>query len=120
MRVAGLGFRSSATTASLADALQRAGGRVDLVATAESKAAAPVFRAFAQGLGLAARGIAPESLAGMTTLTHSRVVAERFGVGSLAEAAALAAAGPGGRLVGPRAVSADGLATAAIAERIDG
>jgi cobalt-precorrin 5A hydrolase len=34
----------------------------------------------------------------------------------VAEAAALAAAGPGARLRGPRAVSADGTATAAIAE----
>ena len=37
-------------------------------------------------------------------------------VGS-AEAAALALAGPGARLRGPRAISADGTATAAIAER---
>jgi cobalt-precorrin 5A hydrolase len=39
-----------------------------------------------------------------------------FGTGSIAEASALVAAGPGARLRGPRAVSADGTATAAIAE----
>ncbi|NNK15876.1 MAG: precorrin methylase, partial [Sulfitobacter sp.] len=36
--------------------------------------------------------------------------------GSLAEAAALAAAGPNARLVAARVVSGDGMATAAIAE----
>ncbi|PTE19863.1 precorrin methylase, partial [Cereibacter changlensis JA139] len=35
------------------------------------------------------------------------------------EAAALAAAGPGARLLGPRVTSADGRATAAIAEGRD-
>ena len=48
-------------------------------------------------------------------LTQSAKVAERFGTGSVAEAAALAAAGPGAQLLGPRVVSGDGLATAAIA-----
>jgi cobalt-precorrin 5A hydrolase len=51
---------------------------------------------------------------GVTTQSP-RVQALR-GVGSVAEAAALAAAGPGARLLGPRAVSACGTATAALAE----
>lgn len=119
MRAAGFGFRASATVASLMDAFERAGGRADMIATAEEKAAAPAFRAFARGLGLTAQGVASDRLAGMTTLSRSARVAARFCTGSLAEAAALAAAGPGARLLGPRAVSEDGLATAAIAERID-
>ena len=49
-------------------------------------------------------------------MTQSDKVAEHFGTGSVAEAAALAAAGAGARLLGPRAVSADATAVAAIAE----
>jgi cobalt-precorrin 5A hydrolase len=52
-------------------------------------------------------------------MTQSARVRERFGTGSVAEASALAAAGPGARLLGPRVISGDGLATAAIAERKD-
>jgi cobalt-precorrin 5A hydrolase len=120
MRVAGIGFRAAATVESLADALGRAGGGVDLLATACGKVNTPAFLAFARDLGLPVLGIARDALARERTLTHSSRVADRFGTGSLAEAAALAAAGPGARLVAPRAVSADGLATAAIAERTDG
>lgn len=119
MRVAGFGFRSAATPASLADALSRAGEAADLLATVEAKVSAPAFVAFAAARRLAVQGIAPAALAGQTTLTRSPRVEARFGTGSLAEAAALAAAGPGARLLGPRVVSADGLATAAIAERTD-
>jgi cobalt-precorrin 5A hydrolase len=113
--VAGLGFRKAATLASLQDALARAGGAADRLATAETKAEAPVARALAETLGVAICGIRREMLAAQTVLTHSAVVAERFGTGSVAEAAALAAAGPGARLLGPRMLSGDGLATAAIA-----
>lgn len=119
MRVAGFGFRSAATVASLRDALDRAGGRVDRLATAADKAATPVFRAFAGEMRLPVLAVAPEGLADRPTITQSARVAARFGAGSLAEAAALAAAGPGARLLGPRVISGDGLATAAIAERMD-
>jgi cobalt-precorrin 5A hydrolase len=115
MRVAGIGFRGAAVLSSLQDALQRAGGEIDLLATAEKKAETPVARALAATLDLNMRGISRDLLAQQDTLTHSAKVAERFGTGSVAEAAALAAAGPGGRLLGPRVISADGLATAAIA-----
>ncbi len=119
MRVAGFGFRSAATAASLRDALDRAGGGADGLATSADKAATPVFRGFAGEMRLPVLAVAPESLADQPTITHSARVAARFGTGSLAEAAALIAAGPGARLLGPRAISGDGLATAAIAERID-
>lgn len=119
MRVAGFGFRSAATVASLKDALRLAGGGADRLATATDKAAAPVFRAFAEAMQLPVLGVAREGLAPQPTMTQSARVAARFGAGSLAEAAALAGAGPGARLLGPRVVSGDGLATAAIAERMD-
>ena len=119
MRVAGFGFRSAATAASLRDALDRAGGGADGLATSADKAATPVFRGFAGEMRLPVLAVAPESLADQPTITHSPRVAARFGTGSLAEAAALAAAGPGARLLAPRAVSLDKQATAAIAERTE-
>ena len=119
MRVAGLGFRGAATFESLYDALERAGGNVEALATAEVKSMQPAVRILAKALGLPLHSIPRARLAAETTLTHSAKVAERFGTGSVAEAAALAAAGPGARLLGPRVVSGDGLATAAIAIRSD-
>lgn len=115
MRVAGIGFRASATVASLDDALARAGGAADMIATSREKAAAPVLVAFAADRGLAVRAVGQDEMAGVVTLTRSARVKARFGTGSLAEAAALVAAGPGARLTGARVVSGDGLATAAIA-----
>lgn len=119
MRVAGLGFRSVATVASLRDALARAGGQVDLLATEAGKATGTVVGELTASLGLRICAVDQSLLAKQVTLSHSTRVAEKFGTGSVAEAAALAAAGPGARLVGPRVVSGDGLATAAIAERTD-
>jgi cobalt-precorrin 5A hydrolase len=119
MRVAGIGFRGAATLASLKDALLRAGGDADALATADAKARAPVMQALAAELGLSIRAIDRQSLGAEVTLTQSPKVAERFGAGSVAEAAALAAAGPGSALLAPRAISRDGLATAAIAVRRD-
>ena len=112
MRVAGIGFNSHATQASVQDALAAAGGGVALLATAEAKAAR--LRSFE--LGLPVRGIASGDMARQSVLTRSARVVALYGTGSVAEAAALAAAGPGARLLGPRVTSADGSATAAIAE----
>jgi cobalt-precorrin 5A hydrolase len=118
MRVAGFGFRANAPLAALKDALARAGGGpLDALATAAAKAEAPVFRALAAELGLPVLAQPPEALQAQTTPTRSPRIATRFGTGSLAEAAALAGAGPGARLIGPRAISTDRTATAAIAER---
>ncbi len=117
MRVAGLGFRGAATFESLNDALERAGGNVDALATAEIKAGQPAVRILAKALGLPLLSISRARLGAEETLTHSSLVEAQFGTGSVAEAAALAAAGPGARLLGPRVASGDGLATAAIAER---
>lgn len=120
MRVAGIGFRGAATVASLRDAVARAGGGAEALATAADKAEAPVAQMLAAELGVPLRGLTRDELAAQVTPTQSARVAERFGTGSVAEAAALAAAGPGARLLGARVVSGDGLATAAIAERKDG
>jgi cobalt-precorrin 5A hydrolase len=118
MRVAGFGFRKGATLAALQDALARAGGTdgLDALATADDKAAG--LQPLAGLLHLPVQAIGAEALRAQTTVTRSARVHALYGTGSLAEAAALAAAGPSARLLAPRAQSQDGTATAAIAERI--
>lgn len=118
MKIAGIGFRETAGIDSLRSALMSAGGidGVMALATVAEKAEAVALVALAAELHLPIRAIAPRALAAIETQSWSDRVAARFGSGSLAEAAALAAAGPTARLLGPRAVSADGMATAAIAE----
>ena len=120
MRVVGFGFRGGADMASLQDALTRvlaeAGGSIDAIVTESGKSRAPAFRDLAQALKLPGLGITAEDLAQMITPTQSERVIDKFGTGSLAEAAALAAAGPQARLVAERVISGDGKATAALAE----
>lgn len=117
MRVAGIGFRRAADIAALRAALAAAGGLGELcaLATTTDKAAAPVLARLARELGLPVLGIPPAALAGRATPTRSPRILARLATGSLAEAAALVAAGTGGRLLGPRALSPDRSATAAIA-----
>jgi len=116
MRIAGLGFRTGAPEAALAAALTAAGGAkgLDALATVDEKV--QYIAAFAAALGLPVHGVPATALRGIATPTRSARVMARFGTGSLAEAAALAAAGRGARLVSARAVSPDAMATAAIAE----
>jgi cobalt-precorrin 5A hydrolase len=118
MRVAGLGFNSEANIESLRDALAAAGGAggLDALATASDKADAAALLALARELGLTVKAVLAEVLAGMETTTHSMRVAATRGTGSLAEAAALGAAGRNARLISTRVVSRDRTATAAIAE----
>jgi len=119
MKVAGMGFRAKADIASLRAALTAAGGAdgVTALATSDSKAGAATFVAFAAELGLPIKSISLADLAAQGTLTESARVRAKTGAGSLAEAAALAAIGSDARLLGPRAVSDDHMATAAIAVR---
>lgn len=118
MRVAGIGFRSAAELASLRDALTRAAGAdgLDAIVTEAAKARSEVFRTFALELGLPGLGVATADLEQMLTPTQSQRIIDRFGTGSLCEAAALVMAGPGAELIAERCVSKDGMATVAIAE----
>lgn len=118
MIVAGFGFRGAAGIASLHDALVRAGGgaTVSVLATVADKADSPVFRQFARELALPVHRIPQPALSGVTTRTLSPAALSARRTGSVAEAAALAAAGPGGRLVRARIVSADRMATCALAD----
>ncbi len=124
MKVAGIGFRSTATAADLRAALTLAGEHVDALASVAGKAEAPAMQEFARAAGLPVIALQEQDIAGEQTLTCSPRIKARFGTGSLAEAAALAGArhgvpGARARLLAPRVVTADGLATAAIAERLE-
>jgi cobalt-precorrin 5A hydrolase len=77
---------------------------------------APEVAALAAQAGLPLRLVAETALAGVDTPTRSARMLARYGTGSLAEAAALVAAGPGARITQPRVVAPDGSATLAIAE----
>lgn len=118
MIVVGFGFRASADEAALAAALRAAqaaaGVVVQALATAADKAQAPELVALALRLNLPLIAVPQAALGSSGTL--SRKIPARYGGRSLAEASALAAAGPGARLLTGRIGSADGKAMAAIAE----
>lgn len=118
MKVAGFGFKSDATLDSLRDALRASGGSDGLaaIATVSDKADAEALKQLARECGLPIMAVDARMLAGIVTPTQSQRIADTFGTGSVAEAAALAAAGPHARLVATRVVSQDRTATAAIAE----
>ena len=118
MIVAGFGFRKSATAASLLDAYARSrGGAVaELFATLDAKAGSQTFLNAGLTMGIAAKPVTLTAAQGVVTLTNSEASVAAHGVGSVAEAAAMAAAGPGAKLLAPRSVSADGMATCALAE----
>lgn len=118
MKVAGFGFKKDVALASLRDALLAAGGPEGLaaVATVSDKADTESLKQLARECGVPIKAVPADVLAGVDTPTQSERVAERFGTGSIAEAAALAAAGSRARLIVTRVVSQDRTATAAIAE----
>lgn len=118
MKVAGFGFKKDVSLASLREALLAAGGPEGLaaVATVGDKADAEVLKQLARECGLPIKVLPADVLSGIDTPTQSKLVVEKFGTGSVAEAAALAAAGPRARLIATRVVSQDRTATAAIAE----
>lgn len=120
--VAGIGFRRGTDAAEIAGLIGRALGRAGAVpgdlcaiATAADRAGEPAIRDAAATFGLSPLPIAPAALEacdGRVPTRSSRIERLR-GVGSLAEAAALAAAGPDAHLALPRIASAG--ATCALA-----
>lgn len=120
IRVLGIGCRGGATGQSLAEAANKAlscaPGPLDRLATLEERAGTDTVSAFAARHGLALVALTEAALAGCFTATRSARIEARFGTGSVAEAAALVAAGRGARLCAVRQVSTDGTVTAAIAE----
>ena len=122
MMVAGIGCRrgtsADAIESAIMAALAQAGPashRIDLIATAAFKGDEPGIAAAAAARGIRLILVAQADLNRVgNRATHSRRVAGLMGVGSVAEAAALAAGGPAARLVVPRIVI--GPATCALAE----
>lgn len=118
MIVAGFGFRTAATAQSLADALAATGfpESLDACATASDKAETAVMQDFCQAQNLTCTAISEQELQAAQTQTHSAFSQQSRKTGSVAEAAALSAAGPGARLLVTRHISNDRMATCAIAQ----
>ena len=117
MIVAGFGFRQGAALASLqaAFALAQDGHEpVTLLATADNKFEG--LRSLGDALGLPVIGVANAALTATETPTRSPASFAAYGTGSVAEASALAAAGPEARLLTSRHISPDRMATCAIAQ----
>jgi cobalt-precorrin 5A hydrolase len=123
--VAGIGCRKGAAAAEIAAAIATALSRCGLapdalsgLATSSAKGGEPGIRGAASTLGVPLILVQQCALeaAGARTATKSQRVLAHTGVPSLAEAAALAAAGPAGRLLAPRVVV--GPATCALAQAV--
>ena len=117
MIVAGFGFRADATLASLQDALASAlYGQPQVTRLATPRDKAPLVERLAEAMDLLLVAIDPDALCAAQTATKSAFSLKIRQTGSVAEACALAAAGPGARLLTPRHISHDRMATCAIAE----
>lgn len=114
MIVAGLGFRRGASAESLGAALALV-GKADAIATAEDKVNEAGLLRLANDLGLKVHGVSRAAMAAQGIEGSARVMAE-YGTGSVAEASALAVAGPGARLIVGRRTGPDGMAVVALAK----
>ncbi len=119
--VVGIGFRENASAQSIGEALaaavEQAGSAASMIAVPEDKAGHPALCAAALLAGLPIKKVSIYAMrrADPRVPTRSGAVLQRRGVGSVCEAAALAAAGAGARLIVPRLLSADRHAAAAAA-----
>ncbi|MBL8570554.1 MAG: cobalamin biosynthesis protein [Phreatobacter sp.] len=111
MIAAGIGLRPGTDEKDIRACLDLALARLDLamdsigcLATAAARAAEPGLTRLAMALGVPVVAIPDEALRGEDAgcATRSTRVVALYGVGSVAEAAALAAAGPRANLVLPR------------------
>lgn len=117
MIVAGFGFRKHAKAESLSDAYALIANeyQVSAIATLSDKADSAPFRKFARSLALPVCRVSEEDASKIETRTNSAFSLAERQTGSVAEATALAAAGPGAELVHARVISVDGMATCALA-----
>lgn len=113
--IAGIGIRPGTDAADILACLDQALAQAGLageaglrLATLESRVAEPGMIGAAASRTAELVAIPDEALKGFeaSCATRSTRIASLYGVGSVAEAAALAAAGPGGTLVQPRIVTA--------------
>ncbi len=120
----GLGFRRACTAGTLVALVRRALAATgappqDLVVATVAEKDRPVLHEAAAILGLPVRILSKEAMSDVEdrlTVRSDRVQA-CLGIPSVAEAAALTAAGPGARLILPRIATAD--ATCAVAASAD-
>jgi cobalt-precorrin 5A hydrolase len=122
MIAAGIGCKRGAPASDIEAAVRAALARaqigaaaLDVVATIDAKSGEAGIRAAAETFGVSLIVVPEPALAaaGGRVATHSERVAAFARVGSVAEAAALAAAGPASKLIVPRLVV--GFATCALA-----
>lgn len=113
--VAGIGLRPGTSEADILACLDDALAAAGLPAGGSMRFATLASRLGEPGIAAAARtrnaelvAIPDEALKGFeaSCATRSTRIASLYGVGSVAEAAALAAAGPGGELIQPRIATA--------------
>ncbi|WP_291548899.1 cobalamin biosynthesis protein [Bosea sp. (in: a-proteobacteria)] len=113
--IAGIGIRPGTEAADILACLDEALAQARLAGSAVPRLATLASRASEVGMIAAAAArdaqliaIPDEALKGFeaSCATRSTRIASLYGVGSVAEAAALAAAGPGGTLVQPRIATA--------------
>ena len=114
MRIAGLGFRKGVSAESLAEALAQV-APYDAVATVAGKAMEPGLQRLISDLGLPFHAVSQEALQA-SERAGSALARLFYKTGSVAESSALAAAGPGARIVVARVKTPDGMAVAAVAE----
>jgi cobalt-precorrin 5A hydrolase len=122
MIAAGIGCRRGAPASDIEAAIHAAllrarinADALDVIATIGAKSAEAGIRAVAEKLGASLIVVPQRELAAANTRveTHSERVSALIGVGSVAEAAALAAAGSASKLIVPRIIV--GAATCALA-----
>ena len=116
MIVAGFGCRSGADEESLQAALSAHGKSVAALATLTHKE--PLLAPLARALNLPLILVDAAALVGVSTPTRSAASLAAYSTGSVAEAVALIAAGPGAQLVASRLISPDGEATCALARGV--
>lgn len=123
MIAVGLGLRPGTELTDIRTCVEAALGRLDLdisavgcLATVAARAAEPGLIALAAAIGAPVIGIPDGALRGQDAgcATRSTRIVSLFGVGSVAEAAALAAAGASASLILPRIVM--GRVTCALAQ----
>lgn len=121
MIVAGFGFTSKASVDSLRAALSATGfsDQVDLLGAPYDKALQPCILDLARDRRVLIKTVMPAQLEAIQTSTQSVLSRLLRRTGSVAEAAALAAAGPGATLIITRKISEDRMATCAIAKGAD-
>ena len=118
----GLGFRQAVTIKSFENVIHQVyhltelPGPIKALATLDTKALDPALQEFAAAKKITLISVSLENLKLQITPTQSPAAQAAYGLGSIAEAAALSAAGDGSYLIFKRLISNDKMATCAFAK----